>query len=442
MENESTNEQLPILEVAWTRFSQLDAKSEVLDDTFHRLRRAVAILGVVATLLAIISDAYSDWLVENNLALVALILKFFLVLTPIVGSVIAAYSNKFHSGANWLAMRAGAEEILKEIYMFRTIMQKTPDRRRWLESRLATIQRQVYKSQGGELILKPYAGQIPPYYNPDSPDSDPGFRDLNGEEYFRYRLQDQLAWHIKRVNEFQKERTRRQLVILAAGGAGALLAGIGGSLTIFVALTASIAAAYVGWDELRNLDTKVKNYSKVIMELMILYDHWTNLSEAERSEAEFYQLVQSTEDILWSQNVEYIKAMQEALPGAEDDDSILVNEVVRMSLEESERMKREMRESLMEEGQETLKEVSERVVETFDEGVGTLAEDFESEEVQKELDYLGDRVQAAVAQASTFAGKLEVIAYEFAGIDVTKETDKETLNAILSAYPPSGEIKG
>ena len=39
------------------------------------------------------------------------------------------------------------------------------------------------------------------------------------------------------------------------------------------------------------MDATIKNYSKVVMELTILYDHWQNLEVEERTPAEFYKMV-------------------------------------------------------------------------------------------------------------------------------------------------------
>ncbi|MBK9210166.1 MAG: hypothetical protein IPL71_18470 [Anaerolineales bacterium] len=92
-----------------------------------------------------------------------------------------------------------------------------------------------------------------------------------------------------------------------------MFAALGSGFTLWVALAASLTTTLIGWQELRNLDLVVRNYSKLIMELDILASHWLNLEEDERTQTEFYKMVNGTEEILWSQNVEYIKSMQEAL---------------------------------------------------------------------------------------------------------------------------------
>lgn len=434
---------IPALEVAWTRYAQLDIAALERSKSHLRLRRWILILGVTATLIAILIEAFSTALP----ALGSLALKYLLILTPLVGSVLAAYVNKFFSSGDFLILRAGAEEIMKEIYSFRTILKDSPKRKAWLEKRVAEIQRQVYRGLGGEYAFKEFPNQIPPYYNPDNPNSDAGFHDLTGDEYCRYRLEQQLAWHMVRVNQVNAQRSRLHVLILMAGATGALLAAIGGSLSLWVAFTSSMAGALIGWQELRNLDFVVKNYSKVIVELTIVYDHWNGLEAEERTDTEFFNMVKATEEILWSQNVEYIKAMQEALIKVSlDDEADLVNQVIRQARETDAHLKQAMRDTLTEYNRETLQQAEETITTTFQEVVGSLAEEASSELVQAELAAIGQAVQETVqtiaARASRLTDTLEEIASEYANVKIGKETPTKLVNEVIARYPASGELKG
>ncbi len=426
---------IPILNAAWKRYAELDAASSARTKNYLTLRRWIAVIGILATLFAILTELYpDDWSALGGLAL-----KIVFVATPISGAALAAFVNKYYTSGDWLALRAGAEGIQREIYTYRTILKNNPSRRAWLEQRLAEIQRQMYRNLGGELVLKPYKAQLPPYYSASDPHSDPGFTDLSGDDYFHYRLESQLAWHIKKVNQYEQQRRRLQWSILGAGAAGSFLAAFGGPLAMWVALTAAIAAALAGWDQLRNLDATVKNYSKVILELSILYDHWINLEPEERSESEFHSMVKSTEEILWSQNIEYIKAMQEALASTSEEGPNLVEQVIKESKEADAKFKAGIRDSLVEAATEQLEATTETLVEKYDETVGTLADELASERVQQEM------AQIAAASGlfvSKMGASLKQIADEFAGIEFNKDTPSTTLNAKLSRYPNSGELKG
>ena len=434
----------PILQIAWARFSELDVNSLARSKSHLGKRRWIAALGILATLFAILSQMFPA---GSEPALVGLTLRIFLVATPIVASIMAAFTKAFYSSGDWLMMRAGAEEVLKEIYFFRTVLQKRKDRRAYLEKRLTEIQRGLYQSMSGELVLKPYKGPVPSNYYPDDPTSDPGFEDLSGEDYFKYRVENQLAWHRKEVQEYQVERIKLTVLILASGGIGTFLAAMGGGFSIWVALTASFTAAFLGWQELRNIDLIIKNYSKVVMELSMVYDHWLNLEPEERSDAEFYRMVRGTEEVLWAQNMEYIKSQQEALKEADlDEEANLINRVIKESADSAKRTKQAMEDAMVEQTRETLENAEAKVEETFKAALGSLAEEASSELVQQELEAMSKAVvemaENVIERASSLTSSLTDIAKEFAHIDIGRDTSKEELNAILVRYPKTNAVKG
>ncbi len=441
METETENK-LPILELAWTRYAHFDAAANERNKSHIKFRRAIAVLGVLATFFAILTQIYPD----NFPAILALLLKFVFIATPIVASAMAAFTNWFFGKGDWLVMRAGAEEILKEIFVFRTVLQKSSDRRAWLEKRITDIQRNVYRGLGGEMILKPYKGPIPPYDDPDDPTDDAGFSDLTGDEYFNFRVEAQLSWHMKKVNQFQNERVRLQLYILLFGALGAILAAFGGPFGLWVALTASTVSALVGWQELRNLDASLKNYSKVVLELMVIYDHWNNLTPQERSEAEFYQMVRSAEDLLWSQNVEYIKSMQEALKSIDQEEGELVNQLIKKSIDEDARFKQGLRDTIVEQTTQTMRTSQDSLVETYKQTFGSLAEEAASPLVQAELEAMQQAaaqvVETILVGTSQLGIKLQAIAEEYKGVKINQETPATILHEMMAKFPTTGEVKG
>ena len=423
----------PILEIAWTRFAQLDSYSSKRTKAHLRSRRWIAILSVAATFLAILTTIFPD----EQSALLGVFLKFLLILTPISASALAAYGSKFLSSGDWLIARAGAEEIRKEIYNYRTILKNTPSRNAWLEKRLAEIQRSVFRGMNGELTMPAYKGPLPPAYSPDNPNSDPGFDDLSGDEYLKYRLEEQLSWHTSRVNKRQVERTRLQILIILSGGLGALLAVF---FPLWTALAASFTSIFIGWQELRNLDSVVRNYSKVIMELSFLYDHWKNLNEKEKSSTEFNKVVHSAEDILWSRNVEYIKAMQEALKDSDlEDEASLINRVLREARESDKKLKKSMEDSVVEFTANKSGQANEILSETFETTLNTLAEEASSDLVKAELEAMQKEFEERMGGLQN---TLAEIAEEFTGIEIGSNTPPAILNSLLARYPKSQDPKG
>lgn len=434
----------PILEVAWRKFAQYDDASVKRTAAFTRLRRWIAFLGVMATLLAIVTTLYPN----HFPAVGGTILKFILVATPILASLLAAYTNEFFSTGDWLVARAGAEEILKEIYIYRTILKNNEKRREWLEKRLEQIQRAVYRGMNGELVMESFKGTVPPVprFNPGKADSDNGFNDMTGDEYYKYRLENELNWHIKKVNVKQRERTNLQMLIYVSGAAGALFAAIGDGFTIWVALTAAFTSAFLGWQQLKNLELVVRNYSKVIMELGIISNHWKNLEAEERTQTEVNRMVRATEDVLWGRNVEYIKAMQEALQDSNlDEEAKLINNVIQRQREADTRFRRELADSIVNQTTESMGKVTDDLSDQFEEILGTLAEEASSDVVQAELAAMREALQnfsEQIAQRFGLSNSLEEVKEEFKDVEVSSNTPRAVLNDLLSRYPKTSEVKG
>jgi hypothetical protein len=203
----------------------------------------------------------------------------------------------------------------------------------------------------------------------------------------------------------------------------------------------------IGWQELRSVDKFIGNYSKVVMELTLVYDHWINLEPEERTPPEFYKMVRRTENILWAQNQEYVKVMQEALQDADlDEEASLINNVIKESVESTKRTQQGIRDAAVEITQEALENAEEKIVEEFKETLGKLAEEASSEIVQKELEAMQKAVlesaQAIMARGASLSSSLEEIARELAGVDIGRDTSKEELNAILARFPKTGDVKG
>lgn len=315
-----------ILEVAWNRFAQYNLASNAKKKHQLALRRWIATLSVLATLVAIISALFP----ETAQPWQSMTIKVVLILLPILSSVLAAFANKFSRGTDWLVLRAGAEQVLKEIYQYRTILQKTDKRRRaWLEKRLREIQNQVFTGLNGEMILEAYKGPLPPPYSNGTPRPDGGFEDLDADAYYKFRVSDQLNWHTSRVNSLHRDRMRLQVLILMTGALGAFLAAMGGQFGLWVALATALTTAMTGWQELRNLEMTVRNYSKVILDLTAVSDHWNQLEDNERTRKEFYRMVKDTETTLWNQNLEYVKSMQEALENAKMDEEDFIQQTLQ-----------------------------------------------------------------------------------------------------------------
>src|SRR5687767_15945382 len=93
----------PILDVAWKRAAILDDMSKRRSAAHHRIRRWIAILGVLATLMAILIQVLTDFAETLPYSAVAsVIVKGLFIATPAVASGLAAFATKKYSNGDWL----------------------------------------------------------------------------------------------------------------------------------------------------------------------------------------------------------------------------------------------------------------------------------------------------------------------------------------------------
>src|SRR6185503_6728913 len=120
----------PILRSAWQLHADYNMNADMSVRRHWRLREWVIIISVIATLLAILSDIYRTTPFFGEL--IGQVLRIFLIIVPITGSVVLALANKFQEGERWLALRNGAEDTLRVIYLYRTVLSANPNRDQWL----------------------------------------------------------------------------------------------------------------------------------------------------------------------------------------------------------------------------------------------------------------------------------------------------------------------
>lgn len=458
METEPQNHS-PILDLAWKRYANFSAHSGRRKNGFYSMRGWIAVLGILATLTAILSQVINDnWLKGHpGFAWFALFARIVFITTPVIASLLAAFASKKYANGDWWVTRAAAEEIKKEIYFYRTIWPKN-ERNKMLETSLENIQRQVYRALGGVFSLEepkpkknkenkqpaPQAGQR------TTPARDHNFDDLTGDLYFQDRLEDQLNWHNNKINQLKVDRDRMTIAILAVGALGTVLATWGGQLGILVALTASITAALIGWEQLKSNETVIRNYSKVVLELSILRDRWLNLDrtklKSDELQSEFQKLVNNCESVLWAQNAEYVKAMRDVLKeNSLDEQAKLAENAIQGMVVSYQSTTHAMEDQAVQTINATVTQTGQQVQDSYQATLGSLQQDA-SELVQKQLDAVSQAVSDAaenlVERAPTLSSIVEKIKQDYSHVEIGRDTSKEQINEILASYPKTSEVKG
>ena len=454
METE-TQKNSPIVELARKRAANFSAHSGRRKNGFYDMRGWIAALGVLATLIAILTQLYQTQLKSYpGLELGARIL---FVATPALASTLAAFASKKYAKGDWWITRSASEEIKKELYFYRTIWPKDK-RNEMLEASLNRIQRQVYQALGGVFSLEEPKKKavtknrkpVPQTDQTSKPARDSDFSDLGGDEYFKYRVEEQFNWHNNKINELKGQRDRWTILIMAIGALGTVLATLGGNWGIWVALTASLTSALIGWELLNNNEGAIRNYSKVVLELSILRDHWLNLDQTkiapEKIQEEIKKMVNGCENVLWAQNIEYIKAMQDALKDDNlEEQAKLANNATQQMVVTYESTSQSMADNTIETFNATLKQTSQQVDGAFQDTVGALKQEA-SELVQKQLDaasqVLTEAAENITDNAPTLTTSPPQTSQETSQVEADQDAGTDELNQIQAAYPETGEVKG
>ncbi|HEY6231049.1 MAG TPA: DUF4231 domain-containing protein [Pyrinomonadaceae bacterium] len=330
-----------VLVQAWGYFAEYDRNAIVQQQRFQRLQKAIILIGVFATALALINEVWEG----NNHRLGALalwnyfrgqgagsvsqvgwsLLHYILLMLPITLTVLITASNRFKQGNKWLLLRAGAEAIKREIYRYRSrsgdykenfdvpssppIVGPTPEQ--VLAQRVEDITRRAMRTEVNSSSLLPYDGKegFPPYV---SKTGDDGFSVLSPDRYVQVRLADQLKFYKKRAVEHETRLKRIQWAIFIIGGLGTLLAAV--NQQVWIALTTAVAAALTTYLSYQQTESTLTKYNQAFTDLENVKLWWSALPADEQAKQESLDaLVDHTEKVLQSELDGWVQQMQNAL---------------------------------------------------------------------------------------------------------------------------------
>lgn len=303
------------LDLAWQRFAEYDQNANRQQRAFAWTQGSVLILGVIATLLAIISFLYEDsegvnFFIERGL-------YFVLLAVPIVISLLTALGNRFSAGNKWILLRASAETIKKEIYRYRTRTEiysdratKKISREMKLDQKTEALSRKLMQTEVNVSAIKPYQGPIPP--KNVAPGDDDGKSFLSAERYVILRLQDQLNYYRSKTVKLENKLTRLQWLILGGGAVGTFLVAI--EMEIWIALTTSIVTALTTYLEYQQVENTLMRYNQTATDLENVRSWWIALSDEEQADPRnIDKLVAQTETTIHSEHAAWVQEMQDAM---------------------------------------------------------------------------------------------------------------------------------
>lgn len=116
----------PTLRLAWERFALYDKNAGSQQKSFKRFQWWILTLGVLAAILAISQTQLEllspDPKVWSFLNCAIKLLRYPIILVPILVILLAAAANRFKQGNKWVLLRGGAEAVKGVIYRYRAGM--------------------------------------------------------------------------------------------------------------------------------------------------------------------------------------------------------------------------------------------------------------------------------------------------------------------------------
>jgi SLOG in TRPM, prokaryote/SMODS and SLOG-associating 2TM effector domain 1/Protein of unknown function (DUF4231) len=316
----------PFLSHAWELFALFDANAKRQREHFEKLQIWIVGVGVFVTAAVVLQVFLRSNKILTTGTLADQILHGIIVFLPIIVSILIAWASRFTPGNKWVLLRASAEAIKREIYRYRSgtgvyindaeaSAQSSSHRKPGLSpqenfsEKITGISNQLMQTEMNTLALRPYGGPIPPKMD-GAEEKDDGYSQLTPDRYISIRIDDQLSYFRNRTNELSAELARSSWLIFIAGGLGTLLAALG--LEPFVALTAALAAAFVSYLEYRQTQYTLVKYNQTLSSLNNVKNLWMAFPEDKRKE-NFDELVNTTEQILETENTGWVQQMHDAL---------------------------------------------------------------------------------------------------------------------------------
>jgi hypothetical protein len=309
----------PALKDAWVLFATYDRLAIRLRETFERFQASILVLGIVATAIALVHDAARQDALRN-------VLHWAAVAAPIVVSVLIALANRRSAGKRWVLLRAAAEAVKSEIYRYRTRTGVYSDaalasggepigRPQRLAERLGSIDSGLIHTDASGGPLTGYLGPLPPAaYGTESRDD--GLSSLDPARYVEIRVADQLGYYRGKVRKLDRRRAALQLVTLAAGGLGALLAAAGAE--IWIGLTTALSGAALAHLGYLQVDNTIVAFNQAATQLAALEREFR---AANGATPDFETLVTRAETVLTTELSGWVQQMTDALAELQDQQS-------------------------------------------------------------------------------------------------------------------------
>jgi hypothetical protein len=319
-------EKVPALEMVLKRRQEYDTLAKSKKKVYIWVRIWIILLSLTASLLAISTTFMED---DSNLLTMT---KLILISIPIISLSLMDYSRRISTDTDWLKYRFTTEYIRSKTYLFRMAareysgkneeemstellrmirrvdeianlltpvdISKTTKVRRWVQWSMDAV---------GFIIKSP--SKVQELFDWVLKESTPRTDAVSGEfgfdKYIEERLQGQMDWYTRRITaDYIKER-RANKAIIALAILGSILAGMGGELVVFVAVTTAAATALTMFSDTLMFGATYKLFQQAKRNLENSKATWDSLSSKNQTEDKQKELVIEIEWILSDERVKW-----------------------------------------------------------------------------------------------------------------------------------------
>eukprot|EP01063_Lacrimia_lanifica_P002969 TRINITY_DN11605_c0_g1_i1.p1 TRINITY_DN11605_c0_g1~~TRINITY_DN11605_c0_g1_i1.p1 ORF type:complete len:1921 (+),score=728.52 TRINITY_DN11605_c0_g1_i1:174-5936(+) len=254
---------------------------------------------------------------------------------PIILALLQAVNNKVNPASKWVALRVASEDVLRQIYMYRTrtldysnekVKEHTPGlpgytpkkgklvystRAELLAMRINQNSEKLSLSPVANVALSQYTGALPPK---DIRVHDPGYHDLSPDEYIDVRLRTKRAeLQVKSAAKQRRsawvERLERSFSVIGMCLAGVAATGHG-YLEAWIAFTTAVISSCQRYADFSNLSKLHEQYNKTDNNLSNVEMWFAKLGETKDTRENHNQLVKRAEDFILEEVQTWARLLQ------------------------------------------------------------------------------------------------------------------------------------
>eukprot|EP00659_Diplonema_papillatum_P008011 gene8011-12325_t len=342
------------LEKAWLLYAQWAHNADVQKKRYYWFNWTIMLFGIAATFLTVLQTFLllvwaggrpvtipSEFTAEQVLWF---FLRWSVVFCPITITVLQAVYTKENTDAKWVKLYAAAENLLSEIYKYRTRTleysierigggEAAPNdraaggaagggpgpeaegpskalvaagashastREERLQQVIHTLTDSLSNSEVASVTLVPYAGSLPPRVIKRA--GDDGFSDLGPDQYKRLRLDSRMAALEKRVKKEGHQLVTAATFLTSCSALGTVFAALAaygfGYLQAWVALTTCLAGATNQWLDFTRVVFMQRRINIAIFNLGNVAVWWVGQGADADNKANRDRLVSETEQYI------------------------------------------------------------------------------------------------------------------------------------------------